>query len=98
MADYTHEELSAVWAKGKAVPPNSPDQFRQDVCGAWMEWKQYGNQDSERGWQVDHIDPNGPHQISNWQPLQWKNNQSKSDGKLTCPIIASGGNNIDRSK
>lgn len=41
------------------------------------------------GWEIDHIKPDsngGPDTISNARPLQWYNNASRLDGRLTCPV------------
>lgn len=81
---YTDQELKAVWNKATIVSGYDSDKLRQDACTAWIEFSEYGNRDSDHGWEVDHIVPNGSDTLSNWQPLHWKNNVSKSDGKLVC--------------
>jgi len=43
------------------------------------------------GWEIDHIKPDskgGEDIISNARPLQWYNNVTRSNGRLTCPISA----------
>lgn len=90
---WTHEQKSAVWAKAKVVDGNDPNVWRQDVCGAWIGWQFYGDRDSQYGWEIDHINPNGGDQLSNLRPLQWENNVSKSDGKLVCAVTANGKDN-----
>ena len=85
---HTEAEIEAVWKKGKVVSGRNPDILRQDACTAWIKRSEYGNRDSDNGWEIDHIDPNGPDNISNWQPLQWENNVSKSDGSLICKKVA----------
>lgn len=78
---YSHEELSAIWFKASIVQGYDPNVYRKDSHGSWIEWGSYG-QTTKYGWEVDHMIPlarNGPHNLNNWQPLQWENNRRKSD-------------------
>lgn len=70
--------IEAVWRKGKAVSLLG-NLTRKDICGATIKRSEYGNRNSEYGWEIDHIDPNGSDNLINLQPLQWKNNVEKSD-------------------
>jgi len=92
-SEYT---IQKVWEKGKVVLGNDPNVWRKDQCGAWMGRAYYGNRNSQYGWETDHIMPvseGGGDELSNLRPLQWGNNVSKQNGRLTCSIIASGANN-----
>lgn len=71
-----------VWQKGRVVAPYAPSTWRMDVFGSWMKWEEYGNRISKYGWEIDHINPDGPDHISNLQPLQWENNVRKSDHRF----------------
>ena len=55
-----------------------------------MKRTDYGNRDSQYGWEIDHINPNAPSysrdSFANLQPLQWENNVDKSDGRLKCKV------------
>lgn len=58
-----------------------------------MTKSQYGNVNSEYGWEIDHIKPVakfGTDDLDNLQPLQWKNNRGKSDNypHWSCSIKA----------
>lgn len=90
----TEQEIQAVWNKGRIIQNNDPAQWRKDTCGAWIARNQYGNRDSDYGWEIDHINPNGGDAISNLQPLQWANNVAKSDGRQVCVVKAEGTKNV----
>ena len=86
----------AVWNKGKVVGTNDPKVWRQDECGAWMQFSKHGDRKSTYGWEIDHItstDNGGSDALSNLRPLQWENNLSKSSGRLKCAITAKGEKN-----
>ena len=79
---FPQQIIVAVWRKGRIVQGYDPSRLRQDVCGAWMEWAHYGNTNSARGWEIDHVKPvskAGVDHLSNLQPLNWKNNRHKGD-------------------
>lgn len=81
----------AVWQKGQAVTGYDANQFRKDTCGAWMEYKEHGNVNSPRGWEIDHVRPKaagGGDELSNLQPLNWENNRHKGDNypNWTCKV------------
>jgi len=76
-----------VWIKGGVIPNFSPAIWRWDACGAVIRYDDFGDRESEYGWEIDHIIPeirNGSDHITNLQPLHWENNASKGDGPLVC--------------
>ena len=93
---YTDADIEAVWEKGRIVQEENPKFWRLDECGAWIGRRFYGNRQSQYGWEIDHINPNGGDHLANLRPLQWDNNASRQDGRLTCPVVANGTNNIRR--
>lgn len=93
---WSEEIIQRVWGKGREAPPNDPAIWRKDACGAWIRRADHGNRDSDWGWEIDHINPDGGDELSNLRPLQWKNNVATSAGSLKCVVIASGTKNIER--
>ena len=93
MANWTEEEKRKIWNKGEIFPGQDPKIWRKDQCGAFIKWDCYGDRSSQTncGWEIDHIKPDsqgGEDIISNARPLQWYNNVTRSNGRLTCPISA----------
>jgi len=96
---FTDDTVQKVWEKGRIVAGNNPTEWRKDQCGAWIGRQFYGDRNSQYGWEIDHINPvdsGGTDSLSNLRPLQWENNASKQQGRLTCPVVAQGLNNVRR--
>ncbi|GIK33278.1 MAG: HNH endonuclease [Armatimonadetes bacterium] len=96
MATFDNQTVDQVWNKGQVVANNDLKVWRKDAYGAWMKRTDYGNRNSQYGWEIDHIKPasfGGPDSLSNLRPLQWENNAKKQNGHITSPITSSGVNN-----
>jgi 5-methylcytosine-specific restriction endonuclease McrA len=95
---FSQDTVNKVWQKATYVSPDAEAKgFRKDQCTAWIQRADYGNRNSAYGWEIDHIttkDDGGGDELSNLRPLQWKNNVSKSDGRLVCVIKSQGNKNV----
>jgi hypothetical protein len=95
---WTELEIQSVWEKGAVVEKYNSRKWRKDSCGAWISRDQHGNRNSPFGWEIDPALPevtDDTHDLSELQPLQWKNAAARRNGGPTCPVKAYGGDNID---
>jgi hypothetical protein len=84
---FAHDDLKdAVWRKGQLIFGRDPAEWRMDAYGSWMHYSEYGQQ-TTYGWEKDHIDPNGPDELWNLQPLNWLNNRRKSNKPSLAPPL-----------
>lgn len=79
----------SVWEKGRVIPNFDANIWRWDSCGKVIKRNEYGNINSENGWEIDHIKPKakgGTDDLNNLQPMQWENNRYKADAwpNWTC--------------
>ncbi len=71
-----------VWQKGAVISDYDSAVWRRDRCGAPIKYSDFGNTNSEFGWEIDHTQPvakHGSDDLGNLEPLQWRNNRHKSD-------------------
>ncbi len=79
--EFGREMTAKVWAKASGNQ-NYMELEAFDISGRLMLWDEYGNRNSEFGWEIDHIVPRekGGHSVlENLQPLNWRTNEEKSD-------------------
>lgn len=109
--DWTERQKRTVWNRATIVDGYNPNQYRKDCCGAWIEWGEYGNNQNDFGWEIDHIFPqslleqlNVPvdemHDLKNLRAMHHSNNASKGDDypHYTACVIADGNKNIRTSR
>jgi hypothetical protein len=69
----------AVWVKGFAIPGYDAAIWRHDAFGHAMRYADYGDRNSEYGWEIDHIVATalgGSDDITNLRPLHHRINAS----------------------
>lgn len=87
---WTEEQKRAAWQKAVDVDGKNPNVWKKDCCGAWIRWEDYGDLDSEYGWEIDHIFPENRLEtfgvpkkerdaIENLRAMHYANNRSKGD-------------------
>jgi 5-methylcytosine-specific restriction endonuclease McrA len=67
------------WNNAHIILGADPALIRRDDFGWIIHWIEYGNRDSEFGWEVDHRMPTalgGADISSNLRALNWRNNAS----------------------
>lgn len=97
---YSDEMKKKIFQKGAVIIDEDSDKIRKDECGAIIHFDEYGNRNSDYGWEIDHICPkseNGKNDLKNLRPLQWKNNLDKDNGRLKCNVVSVKKINIDLS-
>ena len=73
--------IQMVWEKGQIIYGWDERFWRKDYYGWWMHRFDYGDRNSELGWEIDHIVPvseGGTDSIFNLRPLYWRNNISRA--------------------
>ncbi len=77
--NISNDAYNAAWNKGKVVEGQDPEEFRKDLCGAWIGKRFYGKQNNQFGWEIDPKDG----------PLQWQNWKARQEGKYLCIVTSS---------
>ncbi len=98
--EWPKEVINDVWKKAPFIDIRHPEYGKHDPCKACIKEEYYGNQDSDYGWQIDHIFPEAllekagvPQEliddIDNLRPMHCKNNNKKSDKFPKYPGVVS---------
>ena len=78
---FKEPTTTMIWNKATVVQGYDSAKYRKDGCGAWIARSSYGTL-GDHGWEIDHIRPvarSGGDDLTNLQPLHWKNNRGKGD-------------------
>jgi 5-methylcytosine-specific restriction endonuclease McrA len=70
----------AAWNNASKALGYHPDVVRRDAYGWYMRWSDYGNRNSDYGWEIDHTVPlavGGSDSHLNLRALHWRNNASR---------------------
>lgn len=70
-----------VWRKGHPIKDYDPNRWRRDDFGRAMKYSEYGNRNSDYGWEIDHIKPKadgGSDDLGNLRPLNYKSNLARN--------------------
>jgi len=73
---------SDIWRKGHPIDGYDPNKWRRDDFGKAMKYGEYGNRDSDYGWEKDHIKPKadgGSDNLENLRPLNYKSNLARNE-------------------
>lgn len=69
----------SVWEKGEPIFGYSAQEYRRDAFGNTIAYSEYGNRQSDLGWEIDHIVPKavgGTDALNNLRPLHYRANAS----------------------
>lgn len=102
MASVSERILNEIWEKAASEDGYSPDKWRKDFAGAWIQRDQYGLS-SEYGWDVCHLVPaanGGGDEIGNLLPIHWENHRMKSNRYpvFRTAVTSSGEKNIHEER
>ncbi len=102
MATVNEKTIIEVWGRAIAVGGYSPDKWRKDFAGAWIQRDQFGLS-SEYGWDICHLTPashGGTDDIDNLCAIQWENHRRKSNHYpvFKTVVTAEGDKNIHEER
>lgn len=103
MSEFSQETINKVWKKAKIQTDVQEDKWRKDYAGAWIKKSEYGNVDSDYGWEIDHAKPvsqGGSDNLGNLRPLHWQNNRTKGNDypKFKTSISSDGNKNVEKEQ
>ena len=85
---FREDIVETIWNKAHKIPGKELSVWRADDCGNAISRSEYGNTNSEYGWEIDHILPvaeGGGDELTNLRALQWRENREKGDNyPWTC--------------
>lgn len=102
LAVMSERNVDEIWAKASVVTGYSPDRWRKDFAGAWIQRDQFGLS-SEYGWDVCHLIPvshGGTNDLDNLCAIHWENHRRKSNQfpVFKTAVTAEGDKNIHEER
>jgi hypothetical protein len=96
---YAYSELHSFWEASRIAYGRDPFWWRVDWLGRLMHRMEYGNRQSEYGWEVDHVWPKslyGSDNAANLEATNWRTNAAKSD-RTPSGVFGVGPNRLRRN-
>ena len=80
---YSEEQKYRIWYQStRSINGYDHSLYALDNSGNEIHYQEYGNTDSDFGWEIDHIIPQvagGQNVLSNLQAIHWRVNRAKGD-------------------
>lgn len=83
--NFSEISIQRVWEKGRVIEGFDPQEWREDSCGAFIHRAQYGNQESEFGWRIVAMHPDGDREL---HPFHWQNDFDIANHRTHCHVTA----------
>ncbi|MGI8604077.1 MAG: hypothetical protein ACR2OZ_13945 [Verrucomicrobiales bacterium] len=94
---YEREVIERVWQLAHSVAGNDPSLWRKDEFGAWLYWLDYGDRNSQFGWEIfDGSLGRGNFGLAALRPLQWQNYLDLIASETQSRVTADGLRNTRR--
>ncbi|MFV1996100.1 MAG: hypothetical protein ACC661_11750 [Verrucomicrobiales bacterium] len=94
---YDKAVVDRIWNFAQRIPGNDIELWRKDEFGAWLYKLDYGNRESQFGWEIcDFGMGRRSAGIAALRPLQWQNYLDQFAGRRESRIAADGLRNTRR--
>jgi hypothetical protein len=71
---YEREVVDHAWSLAQIIPGNDDALWRKDEHGAWINRQEYGNRNSQFGWEIfDPTEAGRGYGLAALRPMQWQN-------------------------
>ena len=74
---YDETTKRTIWDKARVIPDYDAGEWRRDRDGKAIKWVEFGNRQSDYGWEIHHVRAatlGGTDTLSNLTPLHWETN------------------------